>query len=339
MAVVPDTVKLESKKASGGGVEVRFCAKNMFFGPFFAVCRPFSRFFAHFRPLPSQKRQVTATFDMRPIGEEVKEHSVALVGVTEVGGSHFMAEPIVPADNGPVDPDAPARTNGTIHVSATYSVAADGSLTTSWSIDASDAMPAPIPWGFKSLPRVGVHLASTAAPPSATSRPAVEFYGRGPHEAYPDRKDGALLGRHAFASVEELHVPYMYPGESGGRADVRWLAIGESASSAASSSSSLAISTLGSPLQVNVSRYPLAAYAAASHDHEVKSYVPAESNVVHLHLDGAFMGVGGDDSWSPSVWEEFACHPGKYEFGFVMVAGEKAGAAEAEKRWLASSGG
>lgn len=274
---------------------------------------------------------------MRTIGEEVKEHSVALVGVTEVGGSHFMAEPVVPADNGPADPHAPARTNGTIHVSAKYSVAADGSLTTSWSIDASDAMPAPIPWGFKSLPRVGVHLAA-AAPPSSTARPAVEFYGRGPHEAYPDRKDGALVGRHAIASVEEFHVPYMYPGESGGRADVRWLAIG-SESGSSPSASSLAISTLGSPLQVSVSRYPLAAYAAASHDHEVKSYVPVESNVVHLHLDGAFMGVGGDDSWSPSVWEEFACHPGKYEFGFVMVAGEKAGPAEAEKRWLASVGG
>jgi len=304
---------------------------------FYALLRPFPliSFLLH-----SFKRQVTATFDMRPIGEEVKEHSVALVGVTEVGGSHFMAEPVVPADNGPVDPDAPTRTNGTIHVSSKYSVAADGSLTTYWSIDASDAMPAPIPWGFKSLPRVGVHLAATAAAPSASSRPAVEFYGRGPHEAYPDRKDSALVGRHAFASVEELHVPYMYPGESGGRADVRWLAIGSSDSSASSaSSSSLAISTLGSPLQVNVSRYPLAAYAAASHDHEVKSYVPADSNVVHLHLDGAFMGVGGDDSWSPSVWEEFSCHPGKYEFSFVMVAGEKAGAAEAEKRWLASSGG
>jgi len=309
----------------------------------------FCSFFQHLflfisTPLPSltlPNTQVTATFDMRPIGEDVKEHSVALVGVTEVGGSHFMAEPVVPADNGPVDPDAPARTNGTIHVSAKYSVAADGSLTTSWSIDACDAMPAPIPWGFKSLPRVGVHLAATAAPPSATSRPAVEFYGRGPHEAYPDRKDGALLGRHSFASVEELHVPYMYPGESGGRADVRWLAIGSEASpsSSAASPSSLAISTLASPLQVNVSRYPLAAFAAASHDHEVKSFVPADSNVVHFHLDGAFMGVGGDDSWSPSVWEEFACHPAKFEFSFVMVAGAKACAAEAERRWLLAAGG
>ena len=45
-------------------------------------------------------------------------------------------------------------------------------------------------------------------------------------------------------------------------------------------------------------RYSLAALSAASHEHEL---VPDSS--VHVHLDVAHMGLGGDDSWSPSVRE------------------------------------
>ena len=45
-------------------------------------------------------------------------------------------------------------------------------------------------------------------------------------------------------------------------------------------------------------RYSLAALAEARHEHEL---VPDAR--VHVHLDVAHMGLGGDDSWSPSVRE------------------------------------
>ena len=38
-----------------------------------------------------------------------------------------------------------------------------------------------------------------------------------------------------------------------------------------------------------------------------------KDGVVHLHLDSAHMGVGGDDSWSPTVHEEVLGPPAKYE--------------------------
>jgi hypothetical protein len=47
-----------------------------------------------------------------------------------------------------------------------------------------------------------------------------------------------------------------------------------------------------------VHRYSLAALSAARHEHEL---VPGRR--VHVHLDAAHMGLGGDDSWSPSVRE------------------------------------
>jgi len=42
----------------------------------------------------------------------------------------------------------------------------------------------------------------------------VAWYGRGPHECYPDRQSGAPLRRHAVDDVAALHVPYIMPGAS-----------------------------------------------------------------------------------------------------------------------------
>jgi beta-galactosidase len=286
---------------------------------------------------------------MRPTGPEIKEACVALVGVTEAGGGHFMAEPLPAA--GAAEEPHDGRTNGSVAVSATYAVHPDGSLAVNWTLDAGDAMPAAIPWGFKSLPRAGVHVALPG------DLAAAAWYGRGPHECYADRLSSAKLGVHE-AAVEDLHVPYIYPGrwkeggerergrpggrplllnpihpsyplhsgECGGRSGVRWLALTGGASGGV-----LAAAT-AAPVQATVSRFPLASLAAASHDHEL-----TPDGATHVTLDAAHMGVGGDDSWSPSVWERYAVPPAAYTLGLVLAPvapGEDAGAAAA-KRWLA----
>ena len=46
----------------------------------------------------------------------------------------------------------------------------------------------------------------------STSLSRVEWFGKGPHECYPDRKFGAWLRRHHVAHASELHVPYIFPG-------------------------------------------------------------------------------------------------------------------------------
>ena len=66
------------------------------------------------------------------------------------------------------------------------------------------------------LPRVGLELCLPAR------LEQVDWFGLGPHENYPDRRAAALVDRHQ-ARVEELHVPYIYPSESGGRGQVRWV--------------------------------------------------------------------------------------------------------------------
>jgi beta-galactosidase len=73
-----------------------------------------------------------------------------------------------------------------------------------------------VPAALADLPRVGVTL---------TLEPGLDrlaWFGRGPHENYPDRKAGAAVGRYS-AAVSEMYVPYIVPQEHGNHCDVRWL--------------------------------------------------------------------------------------------------------------------
>jgi beta-galactosidase len=70
------------------------------------------------------------------------------------------------------------------------------------------------------LPRIGLRMALPAR------LRLVEWFGRGPGEAYADTGRAARVGRFA-ASVEELQTPYLYPQENGNRAGVRWAVLGD----------------------------------------------------------------------------------------------------------------
>ena len=41
-------------------------------------------------------------------------------------------------------------------------------------------------------------------------------------------------------------------------------------------------------------------------------------NKTYVHLDLNQMGLGGDDSWSPRVHEEFLLNKKSYKFGFTL---------------------
>jgi beta-galactosidase len=70
------------------------------------------------------------------------------------------------------------------------------------------------------LPRLGLRMAV----PAALDR--VEWFGRGPGEAYADTGRAARVGRFA-ATVAELQTPYLRPQENGNRRDVRWATLGD----------------------------------------------------------------------------------------------------------------
>jgi beta-galactosidase len=76
-------------------------------------------------------------------------------------------------------------------------------------------------WDFP-LPRLGLRFAV----PGALQH--VEWFGRGPEEAYPDTRLAARVGRFA-RTVAELQTPYLMPQENGSRTEVRWAALTDGA--------------------------------------------------------------------------------------------------------------
>ena len=72
--------------------------------------------------------------------------------------------------------------------------------------------------GLPDLPRLGTLLQL----PKAYDQ--LQWFGRGPHESYSDRKAGAAVGHYA-STVGEQYVPYILPQEHGNKADVRWLSL------------------------------------------------------------------------------------------------------------------
>ncbi|CAL8464023.1 g3558 [Coccomyxa elongata] len=253
--------------------------------------------------------RVDVQYVLRPSEDEaLRAADIGASGVSEAGGAHFLAEkaPEVPS-GAPQEhplPDAPTPSvEAEVPVAVGYTVRGDGTLRMDWRIDASRALPAVPPRPlFSSLPRIGMHLGI----PAQFSR--VHWYGRGPHESYPDRKYGAFLRQYSLDHVHEMHVPYIFPSENGGRADTRWVTLSDE------DGVGVAAVTLCEPLQMNATRYSIATLMAAKHDYELRA-----DGFTHLHLDHRHMGVGGDDSWSPSLHKEYAVEPGEYTFSVLLA--------------------
>jgi hypothetical protein len=72
--------------------------------------------------------------------------------------------------------------------------------------------------GLPFLPRIGIQMTVPGGYEQIT------WYGRGPHETYVDRKEGARVGVYT-GTVDEQYVPYIFPEENGNKTDVRWVAL------------------------------------------------------------------------------------------------------------------
>nr|XP_043631574.1 beta-galactosidase [Erigeron canadensis] len=143
------------------------------------------------------------------------------------------------------------------------------------------------------LPRVGVefHLEKSIN--------NVKWYGRGPFECYPDRKAAAHVGLYEN-KVDEMHVPYIVPGECSGRADVRWVTFQNDLGSGIYAS----IYSDSPPMQMNASYYSTTELDRATHNGEL-----VKGDDIEVHLDHKHMGIGGDDSWSPCVHDKYMVPP------------------------------
>jgi beta-galactosidase len=144
------------------------------------------------------------------------------------------------------------------------------------------------------LPRAGV----TFALPQRYQQ--IRWFGRGPQESYADRKTGAAVGEYG-ATVAGWVTHYVRPQENANRTDVRWIEFEDG------SGPTLRIRTLGAPFGAGAWPYTADDLAQAKHDIELPT-----RDFTTVNLDAAQMGVGGDNSWSLPVHEEYrlpSTHP------------------------------
>lgn len=146
--------------------------------------------------------------------------------------------------------------------------------------------------GLPSLARIGVllHLDEQSE--------EVQWFGRGPHENYPDRQASAHIGDWQLP-LAALHTPYIFPCENGLRCDTRDLQLG-----------GLHVSGL---FHFRVSAYSTANLANTRYQYQLQA-----ERGLFLHLDGFHMGVGGDDSWSPSVHTDYQLGAGTYRYQVTL---------------------
>jgi beta-galactosidase len=165
----------------------------------------------------------------------------------------------------------------------------DGSITMHHVVD--------VPDDLADLPRVGVSL---QLPPRFTS---LRWFGRGPHENYPDRKSSAMTG------VWEGGIdrsPYLMPQEFGLRCDCRWIEFVDD------SGPTLRIDVLGAPMHFSATHHTAADLFAATNDSEL---VPRRELVVCL--DAAHRGLG-TASCGPDVLPQYRLTAGAYAFSYRL---------------------
>lgn len=179
----------------------------------------------------------------------------------------------------------------TMDFRGSYIFRTDGSIVFSMNLDLAG--------DFPPLARVGMQFSMPA------SYDNLKWYGRGPFESYQDRKESAGVGLWS-GSVADQYFPYVMHQENGNKTDVRWVKITDDAATG--------LKITGTPLmEVNVQNYSQEALNLAKPSKKL-----FRGDKTYVHIDLRQMGLGGDDSWSPRVHEEYQLREKSYKFGFVI---------------------
>src|SRR5690606_5620494 len=158
---------------------------------------------------------------------------------------------------------------------------------------------APSPGWDCTWPRVGVRFELPAELDRA------DWFGTGPLESYPDSSTAARVGRFT-ASVDELNVVYSRPQETGHRAELRSLAIGD-----------------GSAVRLRVDTEPdltghrpgftLTRHTPQQLDRAGHPYELPRNDRIYLFVDNAVHGLGSR-SCGIDVLPKYALWPGAHSF-------------------------
>ncbi|MDJ1495115.1 glycoside hydrolase family 2 TIM barrel-domain containing protein [Cytophagaceae bacterium DM2B3-1] len=133
----------------------------------------------------------------------------------------------------------------------------------------------------------------------------IQWYGRGPHESYWDRKEGARIGKYNGKVIDQF-FNYLMAQENGNKTDVRWATI--------TTPEGIGLLTMGDPfLNINIRDYTDEALLRAKTSQEL-----SHGSTTVINLDYQQMGLGGDDSWSPRVHPDYQLISKTYTYRFRL---------------------
>lgn len=121
----------------------------------------------------------------------------------------------------------------------------------------------------------------------------ISWYGRGPIESYPDRKEATYIGRWE-STLEEQYTPYPRPQDGGNHEEVTDVRLTDHRGHG------IRISAIDTPFSFSALPYTAEDLAGATHDCEL---VPRKQVVVSI--DAAVLGLG-NSSCGPGVLKKYA---------------------------------
>jgi len=154
--------------------------------------------------------------------------------------------------------------------------------------------------------KVGAHL---LLPTDFTT---IQWYGRGPHESYWDRKASASVGLYE-GSIKNQYHPYVRPQESGNKTDVRWARLTRS------DGSGFEVRFVDALLNVNALPYSPDQLYPGETKKQTHSLELKPDRFVHLDIDYQQMGVAGIDSWYSLPLEQYRLPYQNYSYSYRII--------------------
>ncbi len=158
-----------------------------------------------------------------------------------------------------------------------------------------------IPAVITDVPRIGMSFAL------GPGLERLEWYGRGPHESYPDRARGAALGRWR-STVGDQYVPYVMPQEHGLHVDTRWFTL---------------VGDHGTGVRIEATKPAVFAFSALHHAAaDLTRATHADELVARsetiVHVDHAHRGLG-TLSCGPDTLDRYRIGAGTYTWSWRLA--------------------
>ncbi|MBI9034668.1 MAG: DUF4981 domain-containing protein [Bacteroidales bacterium] len=156
------------------------------------------------------------------------------------------------------------------------------------------------------IPRLGTHVNLSK------DFNQIQWFGRGPHENYWDRKTSAAIDRYSM-KADQMFFPYVRPQETGNRTDTRWLKITDKEGTGLLIKGIPTIDFTVLPFdksELEHSGDP----AIRKHGADLKT-----GQVISLNIDYKQMGVGGDNSWGAPTHKQYTLPATRYHFEFTIT--------------------